>query len=149
MADNMGGISYAWFVFPSDVQNIVTDNNLSRVILKAGSRWQAIHPGRYGVTVKVEPQRSEAGTLYNVSCTIQIPKQYLDTNGIAFCERMSRMGGIMKYRNFNGDLFIAGSDRFPLKCDFETLHPSSPGGFNGYKLTITGKQLHPQLRVAE
>lgn len=148
MADNMGGISYAWFVFPSDVQSIVTENVMSIVNLKAGRQWSAIHPGRYGVTVKVEPQRSESGTLYNVSCAIQIPKQYLDANGIAFCKRMSRLGAIMKYKNFNGDLFVVGTESFPLKCNFETLHPSSPGGFSGYKLTITGKQLHPQLRVA-
>ena len=149
MADNMGGISYAGFVLKKDVQSIVTEKVMSRVNLKAGCQWFAIHPGRYGITVKVEPQKSESGTLYNVSCTIQIPKQYLDTSGIAFCERMNRLGGIMKYQNFNGELFIAGSDRFPLKCNFEILHPSSPGGFSGYKLTITGKQLHPQLRVAE
>lgn len=149
MADNMGGVSYAWFVFPSDVQSIVTDGVLSRVNLKAGSNWLAIRPGRYGVTVKVEPGRSEAGTLYNISCTIQIPKQYLDANKITFCERMSRLGGIMKYQNFNGDRFVVGSDRFPLKCNFEILHPSSPGGFSGYKLTITGKQLHPQLQIME
>lgn len=149
MADNMGGISYAWFILPVDVQSIVTDNGLSRINLKAGSQWKPVHPGRYGVTVKIEPQRSEAGTLYNVSCTIQVPRQNLDASGIAFCEQMTRMGGIMKYRNFNGDLFVVGSDRFPLKCNFEILHPNSPGGFSGYKLNITGKQLHPQLRIAE
>lgn len=147
MADNMGGISGALFVFPSDVQSIVTDNGLSRVNLKAGCAWNSIHPGRYGTTVKVEPQRSEAGTLYNVSCTIQIPKQCLDQANIAFCERMSRLGCVMIYRNFNGDLFLVGSDRFPLKCNFEILHPNSPGGFSGYKLAVTGKQLTPQLRV--
>lgn len=149
MADNMGGISCAWFIFPQLVKSIVTDSGLARVTLTTGSQWVPIHPGRYGVTVKVEPQTAEAGTLYNVSCTIQIPKQYMNADRIAFCERMNRLGGVMKYRNFNGDLFVVGSDRFPLKCNFETLHPSSPGGFSGYKLTITGKQLHPQLQVAE
>lgn len=149
MADNMGGISGAWFVFPQDVQNILTAGGLSRVNLKADCVWRPIRPGRYGASVKVEPQSSEAGTLYNVSGTIQIPKQYLDQAGIAFCERMARLGGVMKYRNFNGDLFVVGSDRFPLKCNIETLHPSSPGGYSGYKLTITGKQLAPQLQVSE
>lgn len=149
MSDNMGGISGAWFVLPQDVQSILTVSGSSRVNLKAGCAWYPIHPGRYGATVKVEPQRSEAGTLYNVSGTIQIPKPYLDQAGIVFCERMNRLGGVMKYRNFNGDLFVIGSDRFPLKCNFEILHPNSPGGFSGYKLAMTGKQLTPQLQVSE
>lgn len=149
MADNMGGISETWFVLPMEIKSIVTGSGSAQVKLKDSVAWFPIHPGRYGAVIKVESQTSEAGTLYNVSGTIQIPRQYLDASGVTFCERMSRMGGVLKYKNYNGDLFVVGSDRFPLKCNFEILHPSNPGGFSGYKLTISGKQLTPQLQITE
>lgn len=149
MADNMGGISETWFVLPMEIKTLVTGSGSAQVTLKAGIAWRMIRPSRYGAIIKVEPQTSEAGTLYNVSATIQIPRQHLDASGQAFCEQMSRMGGVVKYKNFNGELFVVGSERFPLKCNFEISHPSSPGGFSGYKLTITGKQLTPQLQVME
>lgn len=149
MADNMGGISETWFVLPKEIKNVVMGSGSAQVVLMDGATWFPVRSGRYGAIVKVEPQTSEAGTLYNVSGTIQIPRQYLDASGVTFCERMSRMGGVLKYKNYNRDLFVVGSDRFPLKCNFEILHPSSPGGFSGYKLTISGKQLTPQLQVTE
>lgn len=149
MADNMGGISETWFVLPMEIKSFVVGSGSVQVKLKEGATWFAVRAGRYGATVKVEPQTSESGTLYNVSGTIQIPRQYLDAAGIAFCERMSRMGGVIKYRNYNGDLFIVGSGSFPIKCTFEVLHPNSPGGFSGYKLTLSAKQLTSQLHVSE
>ena len=149
MADNMGGISEIWFVLPMEIKSFVTNFGNTQVKLKDGVAWFPIRPSRYGTVIKVEPQTSDAGTLYNVSGTIQIPRQYLDTIGQAFCERMSRMGGVLKYKNYSGDLFVVGSEHFPLKCNFEILHPSSPGGFSGYKLTISGKQLTPQLQIVE
>ncbi|RHJ83528.1 hypothetical protein [Parabacteroides sp. AM08-6] len=149
MADNMGGISETWFVIPKDVKNIITGSGLAKVILKDGAVWFPVHIGRYGTVIKVEPQTADAGTLYNVSATIQIPRQYLDEAGMFFCKRLNRTGAVIKYKNFNGDWFVVGSERFPLKCTFEILHPNNPGGFSGYKLTISGKQLSPQLQITE
>lgn len=145
MADNIGGISNAWFVFSSLVTQMIETGLSVSVTLKPGNDWMPVNPGRYGTTLKVEPQESEAGTLYNITATIQIPRQNLDDQGIEYCKRLNRIKAIMKYQNYNGDVFIVGSPRFPLKCKFETLHPSSPGGYSGYKLTVSGKQLSPQL----
>lgn len=145
MADNMGGISTAWFILSSLVER-VTENRISTsVILKSGKTWTQIKLGRYGANVKVEPQESDAGTLYNITATLQIPRQNLNDASIEYFMRLSRGTAVMKYQNYNGDVFIVGSPRFPLKCKLEVLHPSSPGGYSGYKLTVTGKQLTPQL----
>lgn len=149
MADNMGGISNAWFIFSSLVEQVIEDRIFASVVLKSGNAWTSIKPGRYGATVKVEPQESDAGTLYNVTATMQVPRQNLDDNGIEYCKHLSRMPAVMKYQNYNGDVFVIGSPRFPLKCKFEILHPSNPGGYSGYKLTVTGKQLSPQLLLQD
>ena len=148
MADNMGGISNAWFIFSTKVERVVETELSASVILKSGNDWMQIKPGRYGATVKVDPQDSESGMLYNITVTIQIPKQNLDNDGIEYCKRLNRSTAVMKYQNYNGDIFVLGSPRFPLRCRFEILHPSSPGGFSGYKLTVTGKQLSPQLLLS-
>ena len=149
MADNMGGISNVWFIFSTKVERVVEKELSATVILKSGNDWIQIKPGRYGATVKVDPQDSESGMLYNITATIQVPKQNLDNNAIVYCNRLNRLTAIMKYQNYNGDIFILGSPSFPLRCRFEILHPSNPGGYNGYKLTVTGKQLFPQLRLQD
>lgn len=149
MADNMGGISNAWFIFSQKVVRVVETELSATVVLKSGNDWMPIKPGRYGATVKVDPQDSESGMLYNITVTIQLPKQNLDNNAIEYCKRLNRLTAIMKYQNFDGDIFILGSPSYPLRCRFEILHPSSPGGYSGYKLTVTGKQLSPQLRLQD
>lgn len=149
MADNMGGISNAWFIFSSLVEQMIEDRISASVVLKSGNAWTSIKPGRYGATVKVEPQESDAGTLYNITATLQIPRQNLNDASIEYIMRLSRGTAVMKYQNYNGDVFIVGSPRFPLKCKLEVLHPSSPGGYSGYNLTVTGKQLTPQLLLQD
>lgn len=148
MADNMGGISDAWFVFSSHIASMRQEGDKVRIELKAGE-WINLHPGKYGTTITVAPQKDDSGTLYNVSGTIQIPRQYMTDSLWQDCVRLNRLPAVIKYRNLNGELFVIGSDRFPLKCSFETLHPSSPGGFSGYKISISGKQLTPQLQAIE
>ena len=88
MADNMGGISNAWFIFSTKVERVVETELSASVILKSGNDWMQIKPGRYGATVKVDPQDSESGMLYNITVTIQIPKQNLDNDGIEYCKRL-------------------------------------------------------------
>ena len=56
MADNMGGISNAWFIFSTKVERVVETELSASVILKSGNDWMQIKPGRYGATVKVDPQ---------------------------------------------------------------------------------------------
>ena len=148
MADNMGGISDAWFVFVTSLASMRQEGSKARIELKAGE-WINLHPGKYGSVIKVEPQKTDSGTLYSVSGTIQIPRQYMTDTLWQDCVRMNRLPTLIKYKNLNGDIFVIGSERFPLRCTFETLHPSSPGGFSGYKITIFGKQLTPQLQLKD
>ena len=148
MADNMGGISDAWFAFSMQIASVSQEADKVKVGLKSGG-WINLHPGRYGTSIKVEPQESESGTLYNVSGSLQIPRQYMTSDLWQKCERLNHLTAIFKYKHFSGDTFVVGSDRFPLKCKFEVLHPSDPSGVSGYKISLSGKQLVPQLQLID
>lgn len=88
MADNMGGISDAWFAFSRQIASVSQEADKVKVGLKSGD-WINLHPGRYGTSIKVEPQESESGTLYNVSGSLQIPRQYMTNDLWQKCERLN------------------------------------------------------------
>ena len=54
MADNMGGISDAWFAFSRQIASVSQEADKVKVGLKSGD-WINLHPGRYGTSIKVEP----------------------------------------------------------------------------------------------
>ena len=105
MADNMGGISDAWFAFSRQIASVSQEADKVKVGLKSGD-WINLHPGRYGTSIKVEPQESESGTLYNVSGSLQIPRQYMTSDLWQKCERLNHLTAIFKYKNFSGDTFV-------------------------------------------
>ena len=90
MADNMGGISDAWFAFSRQIASVSQEADKVKVGLKSGD-WINLHPGRYGTSIKVEPQESESGTLYNVSGSLQIPRQYMTSDLWQKCGRSNRI----------------------------------------------------------
>ena len=51
MADNMGGISDAWFAFSMQIASVSQEADKVKVGLKSGD-WINLHPGRYGTSIK-------------------------------------------------------------------------------------------------
>ena len=51
MADNMGGISDAWFAFSRQIASVSQEADKVKVGLKSGD-WINLHPGRYGTSIK-------------------------------------------------------------------------------------------------
>lgn len=141
----MGGITNASFIFPQEVEFMNSIFPKVSVKLKDGCVWREIKASRYGISTRVDPQQTDAGTLYNISGDIQVPKQNMNSSGMTFCNQLTLLGGIMKYTTGNGDVFVLGSVVYPLHLFFEIITPNSPTGFSGYKLTFSGKQLTPQL----
>ena len=55
MADNMGGISDAWFAFSMQIASVSQEADKVKVGLKSGD-WINLHPGRYGTSINKFPK---------------------------------------------------------------------------------------------
>ena len=146
--DNIGGTNKIWITYASFIEAMNVNKMTANPVLKSGKTWLGLFPGQYLSTVKIEPQKSDSGILYNISADIKIPFQNIGDDECWFLFGISGHGSVLKYQTFANEIFIVGSNRFPLLSTFEELHSSTPSsGFNGWHLTITGKQLFPQLKV--
>lgn len=145
MADNIGGIVKAMFIFPQEIEIMNSTFPSAAIKLKSGCSWKEIKSSKFGINPVVTPQQSDAGILYSVSGTILIPRQNLNDTDMIYCNHLTLLGGIMRYQTANNDDFVIGSILYPLKFLFEIANPNNTTSFSGYKLSLTGKQLSPQL----
>lgn len=145
--DNIGGILSPKIISRDDIAVMKTNNSSCNLILKAGRKWIDIPAGKNGTSVNINPEVSDAGTLYSIIITIQIPRQNINDQLLREFHRLIKFGVVMSYKIFTGETFIVGSQTFPLKGKIETIQAQQPSNFSGCKISLTGKQTIPQLTL--
>ena len=61
--DNIGGINKIWITYASFIEAMNVNKMTANPVLKSGKTWLGLFPGQYLSTVKIEPQKSDSGTL--------------------------------------------------------------------------------------
>ncbi len=144
--DNIGGLVSPEFISVSGIANMTLTDDVYTIILKNNTEWLAIPVGKYGVTANIQPSETDAGIVYSVNISIQIPRQNVDVELMSLIRTILKGGIIFRYKIFSGDKFILGSPRFPLRGKIEVIHAQQASGFSGCRITLTGKQLVQQLK---
>lgn len=147
MSDNIGGIKSPKLVSVNDIDKMQVNNIGSTISLNDGKTWVDLPDGRYGTSVSIVPDVSDAGTAYSITASIQIPRQNMTDKLYSELTRLVKGGIVMSYMVFSNETFIAGTLQYPLRGKIETLQAQLPGGFSGFKISLSGKQTIPQQRL--
>ena len=139
-----GSFNYA-FILSKSIDSMILFTSKAFVKLKTGERWLKINGQQYGLTISCVPEHGDAGTVYNVTGSLLIARQHLTDDVELYCSQLAKFRGCVSYEMFGGIKYIAGSKDTPLKFTYEVLTPSKPSGFNGAKLSFSGKQTTPLL----
>lgn len=144
--DNIGGVLAPEFISVTGIAQMTLADDVYTIITKDDVEWLPIPVGQYGVSINIQPGESDAGIVYSVNTSIQIPRNNTDYKLIALIRNILKGGIVFRYKTFTGDKFIIGSKRFPLRGKMEYIQAQQASGFSGYRITLTGKQLVPQLK---
>lgn len=134
--DNMGGLISSMFVFLDEVKNFTHTANSCSISLKDQSEWKKLKNQLEKISVNVSQKRSDAGTIYEVSGSINLLKS--DTN-----IELLRKGRyiLIAYTNVDQVTKVIGTNEYPLEYTLSPLTPSKHSDFFGWQLSFKGKQL--------
>lgn len=146
--DNIGGFKKIE-ILPANQIRLMYESGVATVLLKEIGKWTAIPFQQKSCTIDVAPEETPSGTLYTIDVTIFIPRHLLTPEIGNQLKLFLVYGGILRYTSCNDESFVAGSRQYPLTSANRYLHPGAPEGFSGYRLSLSGKNLYPQLPYKE
>lgn len=134
--DNMGGVISVEFILQKEIHYFAAFGNNCTVSLQNYTLWKPIDTKMEGVTLNVKADREDAGLIYTISGSILIKKTDPYLSVLSLNPYI-----LLKYKNTDNVVKIAGTDEYPLVTTLEPLTPTRATGFLGYQLNFEGKQL--------
>jgi len=133
--DNMGGFISAGFVLHKGVESFVFMGGKCNIAFHSHYQWQDLPFKQEGISINVDPKRSDAGIIYDIKGSI-ICKNSESLDILKLTRHI-----LLRYQTVDNIWRIAGTKDFPLSITIKPITPTKPSGFYGYEINFEGQQL--------
>jgi len=137
--ENMGGVFAPEFIFVDQVKSTFIEQITASMYVVCTDKWIPFPEGK--TEISVQPY---ADVLYDVNCTIKIPRTNITDEFRLLIEQMKMRTVIIRYKQSDGLYRVIGSKQNALSLIIEDSAPQVTS-FNGSILTFSGLQPHQQL----
>lgn len=133
---NIGSIIAVYYALASDIASIsVPDaNETVQVTFNSGKSFTAVSFTPESASFSEEQQDGDAGPYFALGLSFRCPK--IDTIQHSIFKSLLDKELILAATDGNGKTVVMGTLESPARANLKMLRPSSPGGYNGYEVSI-------------